>query len=102
MDSSGSNRYMVEFLLPPTLSRKMMNTIPEQRNVVDNYFMNGKLLSYTLSVDRSKLWAVFSCETESELLELVESLPMTKYFNYEYNEVLFHEMVSLFPALSLN
>ncbi|MBK9255447.1 MAG: hypothetical protein IPM42_08170 [Saprospiraceae bacterium] len=93
---------MVEFLLPPVFTKEMADTIPEQRTVVDTFFLEGKLLSYTLAADRQKLWAIFMCHSESELIEQIESLPMTVYFEYRYHEVLFHEMVSLIPTLSLN
>jgi len=102
MSSGDKKRYMVEFLLPSVFTQEMADTIPEQRNVVDTFFLEGKLLSYTLASDRKKLWAIFTSYNESELIDYIESLPMTIYFEYDYHEVLFHEMVSLIPSLSLN
>ena len=102
MNTNAESRYMVEFFLPDEFTTKMMQTIPSQRRMVNNLFTEGKLISYTLAADRSMLWAVFNCDSESKLISLVESLPMTRYFTYRYHEIMFHEMVSLFPAVSLN
>ncbi len=101
-EQSGNIRYMVEFILPESFTVEMSAIIPAQRKKVDTYFYNGKLLSYTLAEDRSKLWAIFICQSEAELLNLIEKLPMTQFFDYNYHEVLFHEMVSHFPSFSLN
>lgn len=102
METNEDKRYMVEFFLPPELTEKMLQSIPIQQKKVNQYFTEGKLLSYTLASDKRMLWALFVCSNEDELTDLVESLPMTRFFSYEYHEVMFHEMISLFPALSLN
>ena len=94
--------YMVEFVLPEFLDEKMTKTIPAQRKFVERYFQTGKLLSYTLAADRSKLWSVFYCQSEAELINLIEKMPMTRYFDYNYHEILFHEMTKLFPGFSNN
>lgn len=101
-DTGGNTRFMVEFILPHDFTREMADTIPEQRVVVDRHFYNGKILSYTLASDRSKLWSLFVCNSEAELINLIESLPMTRFFDYNYSQILFHEMVSHFPSFSLN
>ncbi|MBK9733764.1 MAG: hypothetical protein IPO92_01850 [Saprospiraceae bacterium] len=101
-DNTGNIRYMVEFILPENFTDEMINTIPEQRKMVDKYFYSGKLLAYTLASDRSKLWSVFVCQSEAELINLVEKLPMTRFVDYTYLETLFHESVTQFPSFSLN
>jgi hypothetical protein len=101
-ENQGNIRFMVEFILPEVFTIEMTDSIPEQRKKVDSYFYNSKLLSYTLAEDRSKLWAIFVCNSEAELINLIEKLPMTKYLDYNYHIVMFHEMVSHFPSFSLN
>ncbi|MGB4959512.1 MAG: hypothetical protein WBO36_08550 [Saprospiraceae bacterium] len=101
-ENSGNIRYMVEFIIPDDFTREMAEAIPAQRTKVDTYFYTGKLLSYTLSSDRTKLWAIFVCQSEAELVTLIDKLPMTIFFDYNYHEVLFHEMVTRFPSFSLN
>ena len=95
-------RYMVEFIIPDDFTEEMSETIAHQRLKVDYYFYNGKLLAYTLAADRSKLWAIVVCHSEAELVNLIENLPMTKFMDYTYHQVLFHEMVTKFPTFSLN
>jgi hypothetical protein len=102
MEFGKYKKFMVEFAVPHVFTQDMSDTIPEQQKAVDEYFLEGKLLSYTLAKDRHKLWAIFVSPSEDKLIVLIDNLPMTKFLKYDYHEVLFHEMVSLIPALSLN
>ena len=94
-------KYMVQFsFLPINLEMEEMVTL--QRIVVDRQFDQGVLITYTLAADRSKLWAVFQADSESELLSYIESLPMTSYCDYTYNEIMFHDSSQFIPSISLN
>lgn len=101
-ENSEGVRYMVEFEIPNHFTLEMIETIPDQRSKVENYFFRGKLLTYTLAIDRSKLWAIFLCHSEAELIDLIEKLPMTQYLDYKYHEIMFHQMVTTFPSFSIN
>ena len=92
---------MVECLLAP-FSLEMQEQIPRQRMIVDKLFNQGVLITYTLAADRSKLWIVLQAESESELLQYIESLPMTKYCDYNYSEIMFHDSSMFIPSISLN
>ncbi|MEM9549250.1 MAG: muconolactone Delta-isomerase family protein [Bacteroidota bacterium] len=94
-------RYMVQFNFGP-FNLEMEEMIPRQRLMVDRLFDQGVLITYTLAADRSKLWAVFQSDSESELLSYIESLPMTKYCDYTYNEIMFHDSSQFIPSISLN
>ena len=95
-------QYMVEFDVPMPLTESFLDLIPDQRELLDTYFSEGKLLSYTVASDRSRVWAVFITESESELLSYIDDLPMTKYMDYDYSELMFYNTVHLMPAMSLN
>ena len=95
-------QYMVEFDVPIPLTDSFLDLIPDQREILDLYFSEGKLLSYTVASDRSRVWAVFIAESESELLSYIDDLPMTPYMDYDYNELMFYNTVHLMPAMSLN
>ena len=95
-------QYMVEFQVPPLLTDEMLALIPDQQEQVNKLFIQGKMLSYSLSVDRSKLWAVFIAGSESELINHIDSLPMTYLMDYNYHELMFHNTVHLIPSMSLN
>ena len=95
-------QYMVEFDVPIPLTESFLDLIPAQREALDIYFSEGKLLSYTVASDRSRVWAVFIAESESELLTYIDDLPMTAYMDYDYSELMFYNTVHLMPAMSLN
>ncbi len=93
---------MVEFDVPQPITEDFLNMIPEQRASLDDLFASGKLLSYTVAADRSRVWAVMIAESESELLAYIDELPMTPYMDFDYNELMFYNTVHLLPAMSLN
>ncbi len=95
-------QFMVEFDVPE-LTDDMMALIPEQRLRIDDLFNDRKLLSYALSMDRSKVWATVLAEDETEVIETVESLPMTYLMEYEICILAFNEISKpMLPAFSLN
>jgi hypothetical protein len=94
-------KYMVDCNLAP-FTLEMQEQTPRQRMIVDRLFSQGILLNYTLSSDRSKLWIVIQADSESELLQYIESLPLTKYSDYNYSEIIFYESSQFIPSISLN
>lgn len=95
-------QYMVEFDVPLPLAEELLDMMPDQRESLDRLFSSGKLLSYTVAGDRSKVWAVMIAESESELLSYIDELPMTPYMDYDYHELMFYNTVHFMPAMSLN
>ena len=95
-------QYMVEFDVYYRIDGEFESLIPAQRREISKLFESGKLLAYSLSKERTKLWGVFSVDSESELVSLIERLPLTPYMDYDYNELLFHNGLSLIPSMSLN
>ena len=95
-------QYMVEFSVPEPLTDELLDLIPDQREAVDELFASGKLLSFSLSLDRTRIWALMLSDSESELLGLIDSLPMTHLMDFDYNELMFHNSIHLIPAMSLN
>lgn len=93
--------YMVEFEVPQ-LTEEMLALIPRQRYVIDQLMFQKKIVSYALTLSRSKLWIVFIASSESELVYLIDSLPMTKYLSYDYHELMFHNAAQFLPSMSLN
>ena len=95
-------QYMVEFDIPQPLAEELLDMVPDQRDSLDQLFSSGKLLSYTVAADKSKVWAVMMAESESELLSYIDELPMTPYMDYDYHELMFYNTVHFMPAMSLN
>ncbi len=96
-------QYMVNFTMPDVLSETFLSLIPQQRNLINRYFQEGKLVNYALSLENSKIWAVFRAENEMEVLEWVADLPLSEYMDIEVNNLtFFNAMQPKVPEFSLN
>lgn len=96
-------QYMVDFTMPQDLPEDFVRNIPEQRTAVNRLLNEGKILNYALSLENSKLWAVFSVRSESELMQLINTLPLTHYMKVRINELTFYNAsYPLTPAFSVN
>jgi hypothetical protein len=97
-----STRYFVEFDINTPFTKEMAMYIPSQRKRVSTLFYEGKILSYSISAERDKLWVVFVASSEEELVSLIESLPMIIFMTYRYRALMFVQMASVIPEMSLN
>lgn len=96
-------QYMVDFTLPTELPEEFVNNIPRQRAAVNRMLGEGKILNYALSLENSKLWVVFAASSESELMEMVHRLPLTRYMKVRISELTFYNASNSFsPAFSVN
>ncbi|GAB3037561.1 muconolactone Delta-isomerase family protein [Spirosoma pulveris] len=97
------SQYMVEFDLPTVLDEGFENRIPAQRLKVDELMEKGFLLSYSLSIDRHKLWCICKADSELEVIESISEFPLIKYMTPMITELMFHNMVAArIPLFSLN
>ena len=96
-------QFMVEFTMPPVMNDRFTRTIPAQRAKVNQLFGNGKLVSYAVSLENAKIWAVFNAETEGEADELARDLPLTKYMKFVVNPLTFMNILTArVPSFSVN
>ena len=102
MENKGVSHYMVEFDLSLADLNELYHLAPQQQERVNELFLRGKIHTYSLSMIYDKLWAVFVVESESELVNLIESLPATTYLDYNYHELMFHQSLGVMPNYSLN
>ena len=94
---------MVEFDVPYPMTAEFVSLIPSQRATTNKLMAEQKILSYSLTVDRRRLWVIISAANESELTQLLAQLPLTSFMQYEYQSLLFHNAPwMLMPAPSLN
>ncbi len=93
---------MVEFDILYPDDMEFMNLVPKQRNLINEYFVEGKLMSYSLNMERSRLWAIFKTDTEMELISLIDSLPLSRFMDYTYEPLLFNNSITMIPTISLN
>ncbi|GJM34713.1 MAG: hypothetical protein DHS20C18_37140 [Saprospiraceae bacterium] len=94
--------FMVEFELPETMTEEFLALIPQQRYVINNMLVEGSLKSYSLSIDRSRLWAIFSAKSEFELMEIISSMPLSDYMTPQISELMFHNASEVLMQFSLN
>ncbi len=97
-----SQFYMVEFDLPEVLNPKFLSKIPQQRNKIDELMALGKVRSYSLSEDRSRLWMIVVAETEDDVLEILKEMPLNKMMSNHIVPLMFHFSNENVMAMSLN
>lgn len=97
------SQYMVEFALPHEMSAEFMMKIPAQRQKVNDLMEDGRILSYSLSMDRQKLWCVVKAQTEYDVMETIADFPLIDYMTPTISELMFNNVVALrMPLFSLN
>jgi hypothetical protein len=94
--------FMIEFELPETFNEEFMALIPRQRYIVNTMLAEGRLKSYSLSMDRSRLWAVLIAESEFEALETISQLPLSGYMTPNLSELMFYNSPEAVMHFSLN
>lgn len=89
--------------LPNYFTDEFMSLIPRQRAMTDRYMRQGKIISYFLSSDRTKLWITFKANTKSEVHKILTSMPLAKFMNIQIEQLFFHlNSVSDLYQVSLN
>ena len=97
------NQYMVDIELPGTITDEFASLIPFQRARVNILMFEGKILSYSLSTDRSRLWVVVNAATEDDAHSIIASFPIFHFVQVRIQELMFHNSVRLLhPEFSLN
>ncbi len=94
--------YMVEFELPAEYDENFIALIPAQRRTVNEMMSAGKLQSYALSLDRTKLWAVMLADSELEVLEMIASMPLCEYMKPYISELFFYNAAEMVMQFSVN
>jgi muconolactone delta-isomerase len=84
-------QFMVDITLPSELTEEFLALIPKQRSLINQLFTQGKLTSYSLAIDRSKLWATFAAESEEDVVYILSLLPLRKFMQIEIRQLAFHQ-----------
>ena len=95
--------FFFQLELPP-FTMEMMAVIPEHREQVNTMFSEGKMLSYSVSMNRNMIWFVVNAEDEQHAMESVLSLPLYPWFTDEMcTPLLFHNTLpASMPGIFLN
>jgi muconolactone delta-isomerase len=95
-------QYMVQFDLPNPFPVDFMERIPEQRNIINFLLAEGKIKSYSLSIDRARLWSVFVAESDVEVMEIIAQWPLAEWLVPDVEELMFHNSSDMVLQFSLN
>jgi hypothetical protein len=94
---------MVEVKLPETLSAEFIALIPRQREFIDDMFNRGVVSSYTLAMDRTRLWVTLVAKNVREVRQVMDAFPIAEYVDYNVHELAFNNSAStIMPEISLN
>ncbi len=96
-------QFMVDFTLPDVITEEFLSLIPSQRHQVNILFKKQKLLSYSMSLENGKLWAIFTGTSEIEVHDIIRDLPMAGFMSARISILTFHDMSDpVIPSFSLN
>jgi len=96
-------QFMVDFTLPDTLTEEFMEKIPHQRAKVNRLLREGKLVNYALSLETSKMWAVFNADSEWQVKEMLDTLPLSKFMEAHVSTLTFYNSLEEeIPVFSMN
>lgn len=95
--------FMVDIDLHDANSDAFMRLIPSQRAVVNELMYEGKITSYCVSLDRSKLWMVVIARDEDQVMEYLAKFPLIQFMDCEIAPLLFSNSAQqTFSHISLN
>ena len=94
--------YMVEFELPNAFTQQFIARIPEQRQKVDTMIAQGIIKSYSLAVNRSKLWIIACAESEFDLMKIIDDLPLIEFLIPSITPLMLHNTRQAIREFSLN
>lgn len=95
------NQFMVEFDLP-AFTEKFVSLIPAQRLKIDELLVDGQIASYSLAMDRSKLWVIINANSESEVYDIISEFPLIDFLRPNVQQLMFSNSASKVPMFSLN
>jgi len=95
--------FLFQFELP-VFDDKLGAVIPFHREHINKLFSEGRILSYSVSVNRNMVWCVINAEDEQEAMEMVLAFPLYQYFtDVTCHALLFHNTLpATLPGISLN
>ncbi len=97
------NQYMIDIELPRPLTQEFAKLIPGQRARVNVLMEEGKIASYVLSMDRSRLWVIVNARTAEAARNIIASFPIIAHIKFRMHELAFNNTVRVLRSqFSLN
>jgi hypothetical protein len=78
--------------------------IPLHREHINKLFSDGRISSYSVSVQRNMIWCVINADDEQEAMEMAIDFPLYPFFtDVSCHPLLFHNVLpAALPGISLN
>jgi hypothetical protein len=95
-------QYMVEIKFEKQDIPEIMPLVPQQQRRIDELMQKNKVASYVLSLERSKLWMIVNENDENAVVDLLETLPIYEWIEFDLYGLTFNNQVVGMPAISLN
>jgi muconolactone delta-isomerase len=97
------NTYMICIQLPSELTEEFMSLIPNQRKRINELMDEGKVVQYSLAMDRSLAWVTIMANSEQKALDVLATFPLIRFMKPEIFELAFHNSISNeLPLLIMN
>lgn len=97
------NQYMIDIQLPQPITEEFADLIPNQRAMVNTLMGEGRISSYALSMDRSRLWVIVNAESAESARGIIASFPIIAFIKFRVHDLMFHNSIRLLhPQFSLN
>jgi|WetSurMetagenome_2_1015567.scaffolds.fasta_scaffold990382_1 hypothetical protein len=94
-------QFIADIQIPMNPDEEFFALIPLQRSHIDKLLEQGTVMSYSLSLDRSRLWITLNAHTEREAIEILAAFPMFRYFEPTLYPLMFHN-TSLMSQLKVS
>lgn len=95
--------YMADVQLPDYLDEDFLSMIPHQRMVVNRMMEKGTISTYALAMDRSRIWITINAQSERQVKDILQKMPLYRYMSIMTYELAFSETPSMaVPQPSLN
>jgi len=75
---------MICIQLPGKLTEEFITLIPKQRKLIDELMDNGKILQYSVSMDRTQLWITMVAQSERKALDIITTFPLVHYMKPKF------------------
>jgi hypothetical protein len=98
-----NKQFMVECAVPVELTEEFVRRIPAQQAMVKRLLVDGTLASYSLTLDRSKLYMILNVRDTASVYETIGRMPLGSYLEPTLiNELMFHNTAAAVMHFSLN
>lgn len=82
--------YMIDIQLPDDFTQDFIELIPYQRALIDQLMNEGKILTYSLAANRSKLWVIVDANNRHEVYNILSGFPIFDFIKSTVSELAFH------------